>query len=329
MRIAIVGTGKVAARNYIPVLAGQPDVRLTLYNRTRSRAEACAAGCGARVADSIGDLMEEGPDAVFLLTREMDRYDAASAILEHRPKRLFFEKPLVAVADQAHVTEEDFTRGRELILRAREVGCETAMIFNYRFFEQSLRAARILSERPFGRPTQVTALAHFACWSHCIDLIHRFAGPLDRIAALPGPREQEGAGLRATDLSGAFVTESGATGTILGTCGIHFGFPLFEMLFGFEGGRFTLRDLDGDMEVIDYAGDGHQVFALARQNSRWDHYGRSFEKSILAYLESVRHGLPPPVPGLAGLQELQFEAALRRSVRQNRPIRVREEFPLP
>ena len=73
--------------------------------------------------------------------------------------------------------------------------------------------------------TQVTALAHYACWSHCIDLIHHFVGPLAQLTAIPGVREFEGAGLRATDVAGAFVTESGATGTILGTSGIHFGFP--------------------------------------------------------------------------------------------------------
>jgi hypothetical protein len=34
------------------------------------------------------------------------------------------------------------------------------------------------------------------------------------------------------------------------------------------------------------------------------------------------------VPGLAGLEELQFEAALRRSIAEGRPVEVQEEFPL-
>jgi len=32
------------------------------------------------------------------------------------------------------------------------------------------------------------------------------------------------------------------------------------------------------------------------------------------------------VPGIAGLEELQFEVALRRSIELKRPINVQEEF---
>ena len=230
--------------------------------------------------------------------------------------------------DQAHVTDDDFVNGREVMQKAGEIGCETAMIFNYRFFDQSLRAGKILSERPFGKPIQVTAFVHYACWSHCIDLIHKITGQLAEITAISGVREHSGAGLQAPDVAAAFVTDSGATGTILGTSGIGFTFPMFEMLFSFEGGRFTLRDLDGDTEVLDYAGNSHETFALTRETSRWQQYNASFEKSIAAYLDSIRNGTPPPVPGIAGLQELQFEAALKRSTQQHRPVKVQEEFPL-
>ena len=328
MKVAVIGTGKVAAGNYLPFLAKQQDVELSLFNRTPARADACAAKFGGRVASSIEDLMADSPDTVFILTREMQRYEVAMTVLDHRPKRIFFEKPLVAVLDQAHVTEDDFLKGRTIMQKAREIGCETAMIFNYRFFDQSLRAGKILSERPFGKPIQVTALVHYACWSHCIDLIHKVTGQLTEITAICGVREHSGAGLTAPDVAAAFVTDSGATGTILGTSGIGQTFPLFEMLFSFEGGRFTLRDLDGDMEVLDYAGSSHETFALARQTSRWEQYGLSFEKSIEAYLDSIRNGTPPPVPGMAGLQELQFEAAIKRSAQMNRPVKVQEEFPL-
>ena len=328
MKIAVVGTGSVAVRNYLPFLARQKDVALSLYNRSAAKATAAAATCGARVATSLADLMADAPDAVLVLTREMQRYEAALAVLAHRPKRLFFEKPLVAMQDQAHVTEDDFAKGRELLQRAHDVGCETAMVFNYRFFDQSLRARQLLATRSFGQPLQVTALVHYASWSHSIDLIHTFAGPLATIAATAGTRESTGAGMTAPDVAAGFVTTNGAAGTIVGTCALNFGFPLFELCFSYTGGRFTLRDLDGDMEVLDYAGNSHETLALTRQTSRWDQYNRSFDKSVAAYLESIRQGAPPPVPGLAGLQELQFEAALKRSVRLGRPVRVQEEFPL-
>ncbi|MCB0187667.1 MAG: hypothetical protein KDE31_25535, partial [Caldilineaceae bacterium] len=62
--------------------------------------------------------------------------------------------------------------------------------------------------------------------------------------------------------------------------------------------------------------------------SRWDQYRASFGKAINAYLDTIQQGTPPPVPGLAGLQELQFEAALKRSIAEQRPVVVAEEFPI-
>ena len=43
---------------------------------------------------------------------------------------------------------------------------------------------------------------------------------------------------------------------------------------------------------------------------------KNFARSLAAYLDAIRTNRPPPVPGLAGLEELQFEAALRRSIAQ-------------
>ena len=50
LRIALVGTGNVAKRNYVPCLAEREDVELGYYNRTRAKADAIAAEFGG-VAD--------------------------------------------------------------------------------------------------------------------------------------------------------------------------------------------------------------------------------------------------------------------------------------
>ncbi len=328
LRVAIVGTGNVARRNYLPFLAQQPDLTFSYYNRTRSRAEACATTFGGWVADSIDSLMRAAPDMVFLLSSETARHELAQAILRHQPKRVFFEKPLVAMQGQAHVTEDDFEKGRTLLRLAQAGGTETAMIFNYRFFDQTLTARQLIVERDFGSLLQVTGIVHYNCWSHCIDLIHHFAGPVAEMTALAGPVEHRKAGYEAHDVAATFTTDGGATGTIIGSAAIDREFPLFEMMFSFAGGRLTFRGLDGDMEVLDYRSNRHETHSLTRSNSRWDQYKRSFAKAINAYLKSVRSGTEAPVPGIAGLQELQFEAALKRAIRLRRPVRVQDEFPL-
>ena len=92
MKIAVIGTGGVAERNYLPCIAERDDVELSYLNRTRSKAEAVAEQFGGRVAADAADLMADEPDACLIITREMDRVDAANALLPFRPKRLFFRE---------------------------------------------------------------------------------------------------------------------------------------------------------------------------------------------------------------------------------------------
>jgi predicted dehydrogenase len=236
---------------------------------------------------------------------------------------------LVAQHGQAAVTVEDFVRGRDLLRRAHAAGTETAMVFNYRFFEQTRRALEILAERDFGRPVHFNGLVHYACWSHCIDLVLTFVGPAAVITALAGQQAGPCMGSEGVhNVTVAAAMQNDATGTLIGTCAIAFKLPLYELTFAFERGRIHLRDLDGDMEVIDYRSGRHEVHALPRDVSRWDQYRASFGKAINAYLESVRAAAPPPVPGMAGLRELQFEAGIKRAIATGAPVKLDEVFPL-
>lgn len=329
LRIAVVGTGDVARRNYLPFLAAQPDVTLAYFNRTADKARAAAKDFGGEVLADIGALAAWKPMTVLVLTAETCRHEVGTAVIDSGAPRVFFEKPLVAVNGQSRVEEEDFNKGREMLRRAKARGCETAMIFNYRFFEQSLRAREIVAARRFGRAIAVTGQVHYACWSHAIDLIHCFAGGVREIAALAGPVERKGDRVDpARDVAVSFVTLDGAAGTLIGTAGMKWQHPLFELTFTFENGRIHLRDLDGTIEILDGARREHETIGFVRDESRWASYDASFKKSLDAYLQSLRAGTPPPVPGIDGLRELQFEAALKRSIRERRPVNVPEEFAL-
>ena len=44
IKIAVMGTGKVARANYLPYLAKQEDVTLTYFSRTREKAEEMCPG---------------------------------------------------------------------------------------------------------------------------------------------------------------------------------------------------------------------------------------------------------------------------------------------
>jgi predicted dehydrogenase len=198
------------------------------------------------------------------------------------------------------------------------------MVFNYRFMEQTLLAGQVIRERQFGKLTQASLFVNFACWSHCIDLLLFFGGPVQLISAMGGEVPYKG----AIDIAGSFRLLNGATGTILGTQGINFDSALYDIVLNFEKGSLRFNDLDVSLEVIAPGTRYRESHVLVGNHSRWDQYRASFQKSLEAYLDSIQRCEPPPVPALAGLEELQFEAALRRSISQKRPIDVQHEFPL-
>ena len=324
IKIAVVGTGGVAAKNYLPCIVEREDIKLSYLNRTRSKSEAVAEQFGGRVAADAADLLADEPDTCLIFTKETDRLNAANELLPYGPKRLFFEKPLAARHGQANVVEEDFFDARTMMQAAHAAGVETAMVFNYRFFDQTRLAQEIVERKAFGQPVHFTGMVHYNCWSHCIDLLLYFMGPAASISAQassPGAGDNE-----ARNVTVAARLVNDATGTLIGTSAIDPKLPLYELTFAYEHGRLSMRDLDGEMEVIDYRTGRHERHNLTFDISRWDQYRASFGKAINAYLDSVRDGAPPPIPGVAGLQELQFEAGIKRAIATGATVDLEKAF---
>ncbi len=328
LKIAIAGLGNVTRQNYLPFLARQSDVQLGFWNRTEQVADEVSKSYRGKKFSSLSDLAAWEPDTTLVLTSETARRDVASTLIRLGVKKLFLEKPLVAALGQAHVTEADFEDGRDLLALANRHSCQTAMVFNYRFFDQTIAAKKVIQDRAFGEVINVAGQVHYACWSHCIDLIHFFAGGIEEVTALAGKEIRKGQMIESADLVGAFRFKNGASGTLIGTAGMKWQHPLFELVFTFNQGRIHLRDIDGTLEILDGRGQIHETRSMVRDASRWSSYDTSFIRSLEAYLASLRDGNEPPIPGIAGLRELQVEAAFRRSIAQGRPVLLDQEFPI-
>lgn len=96
----------------------------------------------------------------------------------------------------------------------------------------------------------------------------------------------------------------------------------------FEGGLLQFSDLDANLSIQMKESHYTESYSLSPAFSRGNQYADSFGKSLEAYLDSIIRNVPPPVTGLNGLEELQFEAALRRSAALKRQVLVQQEFPL-
>ncbi len=328
MKIGIIGTGNVAVNNYLPCLSKHHDFEFIYLSRTRSKVEKCVEKFGGIIVDSPAEMMKYNPDLIFVLTLEDKHYDLARELLKYHPKRLFFEKPLHARNGQAHVCENDFWEARKLLNQAEELGVETAIGFNYRFFETSKQIFNLVADKAMGELIQASFFVNYACWSHCIDLFRWLGGEPLTVTALNGNTEWGEGTMRAYDLSCALVMKNGGSATILGTSSSALNRPLYQALLNYEKGMITFGDLDAEVKIRRENSSYIETQVLLSAGSPWIQYGESFVKSIEAYLASVEKRSPPPVPAREGLRELQFEAALRRSAATGKPVEIEKEFPL-
>lgn len=328
MRLAIVGVGKVASKNYLPVLAARPGVELGYVSRNREAGERAVEAHGGTVVDSIEELAQWHPDVVFILSADVAHSDHLRRVVELGLPRVFIEKPLVADEGQAHVSVDDFLLARDVVHSADERGVGIAMNFNYRYFELVQTALRLARERNFGAVTGISAWSHYACWSHVIDLIGHFAGPIHSLSALSSTTERSGVGLIARDLAITFRSTDGVVGTLLGSAGLAWQHPLLELTIHYERGTLALKDLGGELLVSDAATGWSETIRFTADESRWERYSASFAASITAYLDAIEGDRPVPIDVDAGLRELQFEAAVRLSVREGTSIVLANRLPL-
>ena len=326
--IGVAGIGGVAINNYLPFLAKQQEYQLCLCSRDFSKAQQVAEKFQCTAVSTPAEMMAKDPEVIFILNREEFHLDLCRAFLPFAPKRLFVEKPLSARNGQSDVRETDFIEAKCFLSDAEKCGTEVAMNFNYRFFSQTERLRQIVAEKNFGELQQSSWVVNYACWSHMIDLLLAFSGGVSGITGCGSEKIFRSGIEPAYDIAGAFRTVNGGSGTILGTAGTAFQQPLYSAVLSFERGMVSFSDLDISLTVFENGCDDSVTYSLNGNKSRWDRYSASFENSIRAYLESISKGLPPPVRGMDGLRELQFEAALRRAAAQGRYIELDKEFPL-
>jgi predicted dehydrogenase len=327
MKIAIVGTGHVATKSYLPYLSNREDVELFYNDHIPDKAEECVKQFGGTATKSFAELMSYEPDTIMVLTHETQRLAAATALIEFHPRRMFFEKPLVAKYGQADVCEDDFFEAKDLLVRLKKENIENGMDFNYRFFDQTRRLRELVVSKPLGKLLQAALFVNYACWSHCIDLLQVLGGKAKTITALTS-HAVYGDGKQSPDVAAAFELESGAAGTILGTSATEFFAGLYTCVLSFEGGVVQVNDLDANLSIQPKGAHYTETYSLSPVFSRGNQYSDSFAKSIGAYLDSIIRKEQPPVTGMNGLEELQFEAAIRRSAALKRPVDVQEEFSL-
>jgi predicted dehydrogenase len=181
-RVAVVGAGYMA-REHVRAFASLPSVEIAgVCSRTRSRAEALAATCGAAVYDTVDAIYEATrADAVVVAVNELSMPDVCAAVFRY-PWLCFLEKPVGV----------DIAAARSILENARAARVRAYVALNRRSYSSTRQALQALNRddgprlislldqedmqaaRAFGQPDVVVRNYMYANSIHIVDYFSVF-----------------------------------------------------------------------------------------------------------------------------------------------------------
>jgi myo-inositol 2-dehydrogenase / D-chiro-inositol 1-dehydrogenase len=332
LRVGIIGAGRIGTlhcENLATRIPGAAVAAIAEPDQERLRAIARRHGIPAAHTDYREILKDRSIDAVAVcsptdLHAQMVR-EAAEA-----GKHIFCEKPIDLSLD----------RIRETLVAVDRAGVTLMVGFNRRFDANfmkvrelvrtgkigSVHIVRITSRDPEPPPASYITVSgglFLDMAIHDFDMARYLAGDeieevYARGAVLVDPVFR-GAG----DIDTAVTTlrfKGGALGTIDNSRKAVYGYDQRVEVFGSEGMAAATNNTPDTHTLIDHTGS-HSALPL---HFFMDRYVESYRTELAAFVEAVRNGTPPPVGGMDGLLSVAAGLAAKKSVAENRPVRVAE-----
>lgn len=198
IRVALIGTGKIAVANHIPGIRLCRDAEVTALAdpNAGALAEASAASGVTRTYADPFQLLKDAPvDAVIIATPNRFHRDLAVAAAESG-RHVLCEKPLAMTTDEAE----------QMVVAAERAGVRHMTAFTYRFVPAMQYMHHVITSGGVGVPWHFRA-QRFQDWgrralgwrqrmaeagsgeigdmlSHRLDFAHFLVGPMRRVAAL-------------------------------------------------------------------------------------------------------------------------------------------------
>ncbi|HMK85951.1 MAG TPA: Gfo/Idh/MocA family oxidoreductase [Steroidobacteraceae bacterium] len=325
IKAAVIGTG-AAGRFHVQAYRKCPHTEVTaVCSRDSQRAQAFAQEFGVRSYLSIDEMLaKERPDVVTVATLEWEHESPVITSLE-AGCHVLCEKIM------AHTVPI----GERMVAAARRAGRTLGVNYNYRAVPAHALIKEELARGGFGEPALFTARMHTYLWAHLVDLMRYFFGdPAEVVAAIvedPTVRPQATphagrAWMYAADMvyhpsvaaSAAFrYRNPDFVATLSGSALVPYSQCFWSFSLYGRRGALTVEAATGD----NLAGTpGLGPLALRIRKLPPCSYPQSFDLAVMAFVEALHQGKPPPVSGEDGLAAMRLEAAVAEAARTGRAI---------
>ena len=314
-RIGLIGAGGVATR-HAKVLAGLPDVQLSGVTDVAAEAAGRLADQhGARVYGTVEELIDSGPDAVYVCVPPFAHGDAERAVIA-AGLPMFVEKPISINYDIA----------ADIAAQVESSRLITAVGHHWRYLPVVEKAREVLA----GRPVRLVSGAWLdkvppvAWWpiagrsggpvveqaAHVLDLARHLAGEVDEVTAYGNgtPPAVEGA-----DVDGATTAvlrfAGGAVGTLAATCVLG-----WKQRAGLEIYSDGLALALTETELVIRDGD-HTETITCEPTSAHVAVDQAFVRAVRGEQDDIR------VPYAEALRTHELALAVARSAAEGRAVR--------
>lgn len=332
LQLALIGAGRIGRIHGRNAAFHVPEARLVaIADVNREAAEALAAEL------EVGDVVEDYRD--LLARQDVDAVLVCSATDTHAEisqqaaaagKHIFCEKPI------------DFDLGRiDAVLEAVErAGVKFQVGFNRRFDPTFRRVREMVAEGKVGRPEILRITSRdpapppldyirasggifFDMTIHDFDMARFLIGSeVEEVFAQGGVMVDPAIG-QAGDLDTAVVLlrfANGVLGTIDNSRRAVYGYDQRVEVFGSQG-MVAAENETPDRHVF---ADGQGVHRALPLYFFLERYAQAYLDELKAFVRCVLDDTPPPVTGADGRAPVVLAMAATRSVREGRPVLVRD-----
>ena len=272
LRVAVIGLGDIAQKAYLPVLAAEPGLELSLM--TRDRAKLDRIGDRYRIGrrhTSLDEVLREGVDAAFVHASTSAHVPLVAALLGAGVE-VFVDKPL-----------DDTLAGSSRLVDLAEAAGRSLMVgFNRRYAPDHVAALQhprdlILLQKNRSIGPEPARPFVFDDFIHVVDTL-RFLAPGEITRTAVRSRVRDGLLHHLVlELSGDGFTALGIMNRLSGSTE-----EVLEI-----SGQGAKRAIVNLAEVIDHTGQ-----PTLRRRGDWVPVGRQrgFEQMCTAFLDAVRSG---------------------------------------
>ena len=328
--MGIIGAGRIGRLHAQQLAYRMPETSvLAVSDIVLQSAQACADEYGIPIATQDHREIMDNPDIqAVVICSSTDTHAQMIEEAAAAGKHIFCEKPIAL----------DLDRIDRALAVVEESGVKLQVGFNRRFDSNHTRVRQAVLQGEIGQPhllhiisrdpapppieyIKVSGGIFLDMMIHDFDMARYLIGSeVEEIYATGGVMVDPAIG-EAGDIDTAVVTlrfENGVIGTIDNSRRAVYGYDQRVEVFGSQGSISTGNNYP-NTATIRGAQSIHRDLPL---NFFMERYADSYVVEKQAFVASILQGTVPPVTGRDGLIPLLIGDAARRSMRENRPIRV-------